>query len=271
MAGSDTVLEARGLTKSYGPVVAAESVDFALHAGEVLALVGDNGAGKSTLVKMLSGAVRPDSGEILHRGKKITLSTPHEARARGIETIYQDLALAPNRDIAANLYLGREVLYGGILRPFGILNRRAMIRHARELLSELGITISSASGLPVGRLSGGQQQAVAVARAAAWAKDVLFMDEPTASLGVQQSKAVLALARSVAERGVAVVLITHILPHVMAIADRIVVLRHGHKVADFSGGSVTTEQLIALIVGFDPAALGNVAGNRAENGAENGA
>jgi simple sugar transport system ATP-binding protein len=249
---SEAVLEGKGLTKHYGPVVAAESVDFGVFPGEIVALVGDNGAGKSTLVKMLSGATPPDRGEIVHRGERVSFASPHDARARGIETIYQDLALAQNRDVAANLFLGREVLYGGILRPFGLLNRRAMIRASDARLRELGIQLPFVAGLPVARLSGGQRQAVAVARAAAWATDVLFMDEPTAALGVKQSKAVLDLAQRIAERGVGVVLITHVMPHVMAVANRLVVLRHGRKVADLASRDVTTEELVALIVGFDP-------------------
>jgi ABC-type sugar transport system ATPase subunit len=245
------VLEARGLSKRYGPVVAAHSVDFAISRGEVVALIGDNGAGKTTLVKMLSGVVRPDEGQILHNGTPVTFHTPHDARARGIETIYQDLSLAPNRDVAANLYLGRELLREGWLRPFHILDRRRMVRDCGSLLRELGAKITSITDVPVGRLSGGQQQAVAVARAAAWASDVLFMDEPTASLGVEQSRAVLHLARRVAEKGVAVVLITHILPNVSEVADRIVVLKQGRVIADRPAAGTDTEQLIRLIVGFD--------------------
>lgn len=252
MKANETILEAHQLSKRYGPVVAADSIDIQLHRGEIVALVGDNGAGKSTLVRMLSGETRPDSGEIVHRGRVVSFANPHDARARGIETVYQDLALAQNRDVAANLFLGREITYSGILRPISILNRRAMITRCSEHLRELGVVVPRVSGVPVGRLSGGQQQAIAVARAAAWARDVLFMDEPTAALGVQQSKAVLALARRVADRGVAVVLITHILPHVVEIADRVIVLRHGRQVADLPAAEVTSERLIALIVGFDP-------------------
>ena len=245
------VLEARGLTKRYGPIVAADSLDFSISRGEVVALVGDNGAGKSTLVKMLSGVIRPDEGEILHNGVPVNLASPQDARLRGIETIYQDLSLAPNRDVVANLYLGREVMLGGWLKPFNILDRKAMTETSGILLRELGAKIGSITGVPVGRLSGGQQQAIAIARAAAWAKDVLFMDEPTASLGVEQSQAVLSLARKVAAKGVAVVLITHILPHVVEVADRVVVLKQGRIIANRAATDVDTEQLIRLIVGFD--------------------
>ena len=227
-------------------------MDFAIRPGEVIALVGDNGAGKSTLVKILSGAIHPDEGEIYYHGEKITLSNPHDARARGIETVYQDLALVPARDTTANMFLGRELLYGGVLRPLCILKRRSMVKFTEERLSELGITLPSATGVAVERLSGGQRQAVAVARAGAWATNVLFMDEPTAALGVQQTEAVLDLVKKVASKGIGVVLITHIMPHVMAVADRLVVLRHGQKVADTPSEGVTTEDLVRLIVGFDP-------------------
>jgi ABC-type sugar transport system ATPase subunit len=251
-ADANAVFEGRGLSKHYGPVVALDSVDFAIRPGEVIALVGDNGAGKSTLVKILSGAVAPDEGEILYHGEKVSLSNPHDARERGIETVYQDLALVPARDTTANMFLGRELLYGGILRPFCVLKRRSMVKFTEERLKELGITLPSATGVPVERLSGGQRQAVAVARASAWATNVLFMDEPTAALGVQQTAAVLELVKKVASKGIGVVLITHIMPHVMDVADRLVVLRHGRKVADIPSAGVTTEDLVRLIVGFDP-------------------
>jgi ABC-type sugar transport system ATPase subunit len=247
------VLEARGLCKRYGSVLAAQSIDLEIRPGELLALIGDNGAGKSTLINMLNGARRPDEGEIYHRGENITFESPLEARLRGIETVYQDLALAPRLDVAGNLYLGRELVYklGFLPKNLSILNRRAMRRGAIERLRRLEITVADVSG-PLRHLSGGQRQAVAIARAAAWATDVLFMDEPTAALGVKQSHAVLTLARRLAEEGVAVVLITHTLPHVMEFADRVVVLRQGSKVADMPRAEATPEQLVSLIVGFDP-------------------
>ena len=247
----EILLEARKISKRYGPIVASDSIDLKIRAGELIALVGDNGAGKSTLVKTLSGALQPDSGEILLRGEPITFAGPHEARMKGIETVYQDLALARTLDVEGNLFLGREVRRSGLLGKLGVLNRRAMIRETDERLQKLKIDLPAVSGLPVARLSGGQRQAVAVARAAAWATEVLFMDEPTAALGVRQSQAVLELAKRIASRGTAVVLITHILPHVMEVADRVVVLRHGRNVADLSGRSVTPERLISLMVGFD--------------------
>ena len=249
----EPILEGRELSKHYGTVTALRNVDFAIYPREIVALVGDNGAGKSTLVKILAGAVAPDGGTLHFRGERISIQNPHDARERGIETVYQDLALAPARDTAANMFLGRELVHGGLLRPFAVLKRREMVRLTNERLKELGIVLPSVSNLPVGRLSGGQQQAVAVARAGSWATNVLFMDEPTAALGVQQTEAVLELAERVAARGVGVILITHIMPHVMAVADRLVVLRHGQKVADTPSEGVTTEELVRLIVGFDPA------------------
>ena len=246
------VFEGRGLSKHYGPVVALDDVDFSIYAGEVVALVGDNGAGKSTLVKILSGAVQPDEGTMYYDGQKVTIGNPHAARERGIETVYQDLALVPARDTTANMFLGRELVYGGLLRPFCLLKRRAMAKFTEQRLAELGIKLPAATGLPIERLSGGQRQAVAVARASAWATKVLFMDEPTAALGVQQTAAVLELVRKIAAQGVGVVLITHIMPHVVDVADRLVVLRHGRKVADLPSEGVTTETLVRLIVGFDP-------------------
>jgi simple sugar transport system ATP-binding protein len=246
------VFEGRGISKRYGPVTALDKVDFAIHAGEVIALVGDNGAGKSTLVKILAGAVQPDEGSIHYQGERVSVSNPHDARMRGIETVYQDLALVPARDTTANMFLGRELVYGGLLRPLAILKRRSMARFTEQRLAELGIKLPATTGVPVERLSGGQRQAIAVARASAWATNVLFMDEPTAALGVQQTTAVLELVRRVAAQGIGVVLITHIMPHVMDVADRLVVLRHGRKVADIPSQGVTTEQLVRLIVGFDP-------------------
>jgi ABC-type sugar transport system ATPase subunit len=247
----EEVLTAVGLSKRYGSVVAAEGIHLTIRAGEVLALIGDNGAGKSTLIKMLSGAVRPDSGEIRLRGKAISFTSPHEARSLGIEAVWQDLGLATGLDVAGNLYLGREIVRGRLPRLLAPLHRKKMASGAAEHLKTLKIDVSRASGPPVGSLSGGQQQAVAVARGAAWATGVLFMDEPTAALGVKQSAAVLALARRLAELGVAVVIITHAIPHVLEVADRIAVLRQGRLVAELRRSDATEHKLVSLIVGFD--------------------
>jgi simple sugar transport system ATP-binding protein len=250
-SSSEVILQAQGIEKHYGGVIALRGVDLEIRQGEVLALIGDNGAGKSTLVKSLCGAVQPDAGEILLRGRPIAFTSPLAARLHGIETVYQDLALAPFLDVAANLFLGRELVRRFPIRRFGVLNRRAMAREAKDRLLDLEISVPAVSGIPTGRLSGGQRQAIAVARAAAWATEILFLDEPTAALGVKQSEAVLTIARRLAERGTGVVLITHTLPYVMEFADRVVVLRHGRKVADLPCRQATPEKLVSLIVGFN--------------------
>ena len=249
----EVVMRASGLSKSYGRVTALEGVDVEFRAGEITAIVGDNGAGKSTLIKILSGAVRPDSGTLEFRGSRVQLRSPAEARELGIETVYQDLALAPNRDVVENLFVGREICRGGMLRPFKVLDRPSMRRRADEQLAKLEVGLPRTSGLAVGRMSGGQRQAVAIARAALWASKVMFMDEPTAALGVRESAAALQLSRRVATTGVAVVMISHVMPHVTEFADRVIVLRHGRKVAEVGRGT-STEELVSLIVGAAPPA-----------------
>jgi simple sugar transport system ATP-binding protein len=247
---AEVVLRGTGLSKAYGTVTALDGVDVEIRAGQITAIVGDNGAGKSTLIKILSGATRPDSGTIEFAGRQVSLGSPTAARSLGIETVYQDLALAPNRDVVENLFLGRELCRGGVLTPFRVLDRRGMRRRAESQIAELEVNVPRISGIPIGRMSGGQRQAIAIARAAFWAQRVMFMDEPTAALGVRESGAVLRLAKRVAERGLAVVLISHVMPHVTELADRIIVLRHGRLVAQIEG-QVTTERLVGLIVGVD--------------------
>lgn len=241
-------LQARGLVKTFGHVVGLAGVSLDLYPGEVLAIIGDNGAGKSTLIKILSGAIRPDGGSIEFLGRETHLHSPAQARALGIETVYQDLALAPNRDVVANLFLGREVCRGGALSALKVLDRREMRKRAVDQLAKLEVGLPHMWGVPVGRMSGGQRQAVAIARAALWASKVMFMDEPTAALGVRESAAALRLVKRVADTGVAVVMISHVMPHVTEFADRVIVLRHGHKVAEVGAGT-STEELVALIVG----------------------
>jgi fructose transport system ATP-binding protein len=244
------VLRGAGLRKRYGTITAVDDVDIEIRAGEITAVVGDNGAGKSTLIKMLCGAVRPDAGEVFVGGERVSLRNPLVARERGIEVVFQDLALAPNRDVVANLFLGRETVRGGFWTPLRLLDRRAMRRRAREQLGELEVNVPRLTGVPIAHLSGGQRQAVAVARAAFWAERAMLMDEPTAALGVREATQVLKLARSIADRGLAVVVISHILPHVMELADRIVVMRHGRKVAELTE-DISSERLVRLIVGID--------------------
>jgi fructose transport system ATP-binding protein len=248
--GRAPLIQARGLSKHYGTIVANDDVDVEIGHGEIVAIVGDNGAGKSTFAKMLSGAVTPDAGEILLDGEAVSMRSPIEARAHGIETIYQDLAMAPNLDVVTNLYLGRERLRRGPARVLGVVDRRAMRAEVAAHLSDLDINIPKLWGTPVESLSGGQRQSVAIARALVWASKLVIMDEPTAALGVRQSAAVLGIVKRIRERGISVVIISHILPHVLELADRIVVLRHGRKVADVSAAELDEHKLIELIVGI---------------------
>jgi fructose transport system ATP-binding protein len=248
------LVEARGLTKRYGAILAVDAADFSIGHGEIVAIVGDNGAGKSTLAKMLSGAVSPDGGEIAVEGRPVSFRGPADSRAEGIETIYQDLALLPNLDVITNLYLGREQRYPGIGGLARILDRKAMRQDAKQHLGDLKINIPKITGTAVEAMSGGQRQSVAIARAVMWASKLLIMDEPTAALGVAQSAAVLELVQRVRERGTSVVIISHILPHVLELADRIVVVRHGRIVADLPASGVSQDRLIALIVGSEIAA-----------------
>jgi simple sugar transport system ATP-binding protein len=239
------VLEARRIAKRYGSVVALKDADFTAFSGEVVALIGDNGAGKSTLVKSLSGAIHPDSGEILVDGRQIKMSSPLDARKYGIETVYQDLALAPDLDAAANLHLGRE-LY---LIPFlKVLNKRLMRDRAVAAFADLGVELRDVTA-PVASLSGGQRQSVAVARAVAYASRIIFMDEPTAALGVKQRRLVLDNIRKVRDKGIAVVLISHNMPEVLAVADRIEVLRLGERVASYRAADTSVEELVGAMTG----------------------
>ena len=239
------LLEARGLVKRYGNVQALSDASFTAFSGEVVALIGDNGAGKSTLVKVLSGVIKPDAGEILVNGEPVHLSSPTDARSYGIETVYQDLALAPDLDAAANLHLGRE-LY--LIPALKVLNGAEMRRRAVTAFAALGIQLPDVSA-PVGTLSGGQRQSVAVARAVAYASKVIFMDEPTAALGVVQRERVLDTIRRVRDRGVSVVLISHNMPEVLAVADRIEVLRLGRRVARYTASQTSIEELVGAMTG----------------------
>ncbi len=249
MSDDVPVLEGRGLSKSFGHVRAMVEADFELRQGEVLAVVGDNGAGKSTLIKTLSGAIVPDSGEIRMNGERVSFRSPLEARARGIETVYQDLAVAPALDIATNLFLGREIRRSGIAgRLFRMLDARAMRTEARRQLDALGVRIPAVSQ-PVETLSGGQRQSVAVARAAAFGTRVVIMDEPTAALGVRESGMVLDLIRRIRDRGLPVVLISHNMPQVFEIADRIHIHRLGRRAAVVRPRETTMGDVVAIMTG----------------------
>ena len=245
---AEPLLEARDLHKSFGRVRALRGANFTLFPGEVVALIGDNGAGKSTLVKCISGVLQPDSGEILVEGSPVHIDSAVAAREVGIETVYQDLALAPDLDPAANLFLGREVLRPGLLGHLGFIDKGAMRDRSREAFGSLGIGLQSTAS-PIATLSGGQRQGVAVSRAVMWASKVVFMDEPTAALGVVQTGHVLDLIRRVRDTGVSVVLISHNMPEVLEVADRIEVLRLGRRVARFNASEASMEDLVGAMTG----------------------
>lgn len=245
---SAPLLEARGMTKRYGHVEVLRGTDFEAREGEVTALIGDNGAGKSTLVKILAGVVPADGGEVRWRGAPLPLGTPTAARRAGIETVFQDLALAPDLGAAENTYLGRELVRPGLLGRLGLLDNRRMRETAAATFRSLGTAVKDLDA-PVAALSGGQRQSVAICRAVMWAEGLVIMDEPTAALGVKQTRLVLDLIRRVADRGVAVVLISHNMPDVLAVADRVQVLRLGVRVADRQAADSTIESLVAAMTG----------------------
>jgi fructose transport system ATP-binding protein len=243
------VLEARGLIKRYGHVTALDGADFELRPGEILAVIGDNGAGKSTLIKALSGALIPDAGEILLDGQPVRFHSPLDARRQGIETVYQDLAVAPALDIAENLFLGREIRRSGVLGSiFRMLDKGRMRREANTHMRSLRIGINSMRQ-PVETLSGGQRQGVAVARSSAFARHVVIMDEPTAALGVKESHMVLDLMRSVRERGLPVILISHNMPQVFEVADRVHIQRLGRRVAIIDPHNFKMSDAVAIMTG----------------------
>jgi len=248
------VIEARGISKRFGNVVALEAVDFEAYAGEIVALIGDNGAGKSTLIKIISGALTPDSGTLAMHGSPTSFTTPRDARNAGIETAYQDLALAPDLDIAANLFLGRELVRPGLLGKLDFYDREAMRKRTEEHLRGFGIKVDSIDQR-VDTLSGGQRQSIAVARTVFWGSAAIIMDEPTAALGVAQTALVLELMRKVRDAGTAVIFISHNLPQVFEAADRIVVMRHGHRVGTLDPRTANMEQAVSLMTGATAFAL----------------
>jgi fructose transport system ATP-binding protein len=249
---TEPILEAHGLIKRYGHVTALDGVDFALLPGEILAVIGDNGAGKSTLIKALSGALTPDAGRILLDGRPVHFHSPADARRAGIETVYQDLAVAPALDIASNLFLGREIRRKGVLgRVFRLLDTKRMQNESSDHMRSLKIGIGS-MGQSVETLSGGQRQGVAVARSAAFARHVVIMDEPTAALGVKESGMVLDLIRQVRDRGLPVILISHDIPTVFEVADRIHIQRLGRRVAVVEPGDVDMAEAVAIMTGAAP-------------------
>jgi len=256
---SRPILEARKISKWFGPVQALTDVDFAVYPGEIVALIGDNGAGKSTLINVLTGVLQPEGGEIYFDGQPVHFSSPHDARGIGIETVYQDLAIAPHLDAVANIYLGREVRQPGILGTLGFLDNRRMRQDTATQLGQLRVNIPN----PERRLftlSGGQRQGVAVARAVMWASKVVIMDEPTAALGVAQTLMVLDLMRQVRNSGIPVVFISHNMPHVFEVADRIAALRLGRSAAQLDPKRHTIEDAVAVMTGSfrtsEPARVG---------------
>ena len=254
--GSAPVLSLKGVSKSFGPVQALSDVDFEVHPGEVVALVGDNGAGKSTLVKTIAGIHSPDGGTISFEGEDVHITSPSDAVDLGIATVYQDLALCDNLDVVENLFLGREELAGGppVLAP---LDEVGMEKQTGELLENLAVTITDVRA-EVGTMSGGQRQQVAIARSLLGQPKLVMLDEPTAALGVRQTAQVLALVKRLRERGYGVVVISHNLADVFEVADRIYVLRLGREVGDFKAGEANQEQVVAAITG----ASGNGGGQR---------
>jgi D-xylose transport system ATP-binding protein len=245
------VLEARGISKSFGAVQALTDVDFEVYAGEVVALLGDNGAGKSTLIKCIAGVHPPDSGAIYVEGEEVKIHTPSDATRLGIETVYQDLALCDNLDVVGNMFLGREV---APVPTFGPLQELEMEKRSLDVLEGLHVTTIQSVRQKVASLSGGQRQSVAISRAVMWKAKVVILDEPTAALGVAQTAQVLALIRRLREQGLGVVVITHNLHEVFEVADRIIVLRLGRRVATFTHEGTSPEDVVAAITGARAAA-----------------
>lgn len=244
------ILEATGLVKTFGRVVGLDGVDLKLYPGEVLAVIGDNGAGKSTLIKCLTGAEIPDEGVIRLEGHAVDFRRPQDARAAGIETVYQNLAVSPALDVASNLYLGREIRRKGISgQLFRVLDTKGMRQRSKDELAQLGISTLQDVTVPVENLSGGQRQAVAVARAAAFGSKVVILDEPTAALGVRESQQVLALVRNLRDRGIPVILISHNMPHVFEVADRIHVQRLGRRAATITPNTHDMTEAVAIMTG----------------------
>lgn len=242
------VLRAVGITKTFGHVRALRGVDLDARSGEVHALVGDNGAGKSTLIKIISGVLQPDGGRLEVDGVPVSIPSPESARALGIETVYQDLAIAEALDLGENIFLGREILRPGLLGRLGFIDRSAMRERGMRYLRDLGTNIPS-SAAPLETLSGGQKQAVAVARAAAWGNRVLILDEPAAALGVRQTAQVLDLIRRSKERGLAVIFISHNMPQVLEVADRITVLHQGRVSLQCTREEASVDLLVRAMSG----------------------
>ncbi|MBB5220858.1 simple sugar transport system ATP-binding protein [Amaricoccus macauensis] len=244
---SETLLEVRNLSKHFGAIRALDNFDMTIHRGEVVALAGDNGAGKTTMIKTISGVFRPTSGEVILRGEPVSFSTPQEARDKGIETIYQDLALADNLSIGANIFLGREPM----TKKWGflpVLDRKTMREAARETMALLDFHVSRLDA-PVSNFSGGQRQAVAIGRAVHWNAQILIMDEPTAALGVPEQRKVLSLIRQLKAQGRGIIFISHNLQDIFAVSDRIIVMRRGIKAGERAISETTHDEVVKLMIG----------------------
>ena len=247
---TDPILNAKNLVKRYGKVTALDHCDFELYPGEILAVIGDNGAGKSSLIKVLSGATIPDQGEVFLEGEKINFRTPIDAREAGIETVYQTLAMSPALSIADNMFMGREIRTDGMMGKYlGRLDKKKMQDFARQKLSDLGLMTIQNINQAVETLSGGQRQGVAVARAAAFGSKVIILDEPTAALGVKESRRVLELILDVRSRGIPIILISHNMPHVFEVADRIHIHRLGKRLCVVDPKDHTMSDAVALMTG----------------------
>lgn len=244
---SHAAIRAVGIQKSFGHLQALRGVDLEMRGGEVLALVGDNGAGKSTLAKVICGAYAKDQGDLYFWGEKIEVQSIHHAYELGVYTVYQDLSLAPDLSVADNMFLGREIVLPGLRGKIGMLNRKQMRGASKEALAHLGIGLKSMS-VKTRALSGGERQALAVARAVTWATTALIMDEPTAALGAKQSAIVYETMRAAARRGLAVLVISHDLPHMLEVADRIAVMRHGQIIANLEAKKASLRQVIDLML-----------------------
>jgi len=250
MAEQTPVLATQGISKMFGPVRALTDINFEVYPGEVVALIGDNGAGKSTLINVITGVLPHESGQILFEGKPVNLSSPQEARRLGIETVYQDLAIAPHLDSVANIFLGREYMRPGLLGKLGFLDTKRMREDTLGQLQRLRVRIPNLDRRMV-TLSGGQRQGVAVARSVRWASKVVIMDEPTAALGVAQSGMVLDLIKEVRNSGIPIIFISHNMPHVFEVADRIAVLRLGELVANLDPKTNTIDDAVSAMTGSD--------------------
>lgn len=245
---SEYVLQTIGLGKNFGSIVALNHVDFNIKPAEAVGIVGDNGAGKSTFIKTLSGAHKQSKGSIIFEDKVVEFNSPKDAIKIGIETVYQDLALAPHLDIASNIFLGREYVKGGLRGALGVRDRAAMEKRTEEVLDRLKIKVKSIRQ-PVGTLSGGQRQCVAIARAVAWGSKVVILDEPTAALGVEESRKVLDLIAHMKENQLSVILISHTMPHVIEACDRVCVFRLGESVTMLNKSDITVDELVMWITG----------------------